>query len=231
MAGGGTVVTLLLGLVMQDPGATRAESLLAARDLPAARRAAEQVVRERPRDAAAHLLLGRVWFAWPTVGRYDALTQFRTAARLAPGDPEPLYRQAEAGFRLGSDDGEWIAREALLRLFALQSDYRDGWARFAALYHDDDVWRRLDRALAGHPDDPMALERRAVAALGLREPPRADSLAAEGLRRRAAAAPPLLVGAPAGAGGGPPPPGAPPGAGGDTPGHPPPSYLIFPPFL
>src|SRR2546425_9513641 len=88
---------------MQDPGATRAESLLAAHDLPAARRAAEQLVRERPRDAGAHLLLGRVWLAWPTVGRYDAVTQFRTAARLAPGDPEPLYRQAEAGFRLGSD--------------------------------------------------------------------------------------------------------------------------------
>src|SRR2546426_2759970 len=103
MAGGGTVVTLLLGLVMEDPGATRAESLLAARDLPAARRAAEQLVRERPCDAGAHLLLGRVWLSWPTVGRYDALTQFRTAARLAPGDPEPLYRQAEAGFRLGSD--------------------------------------------------------------------------------------------------------------------------------
>src|SRR2546422_3499663 len=59
MAGGGTVVTLLLGLVMQDPGATRAESLLAAHDLPAARRAAEQLVRERPRDAGAHLLLDR----------------------------------------------------------------------------------------------------------------------------------------------------------------------------
>src|SRR5256884_2911964 len=82
---------------MQDPGATRAESLLAAHDLPAARRAAEQLVRERPRDAGAHLLLGRVWLAWPTVGRYDAVTQFRTAARLAPGDPEPLYRQAGAG--------------------------------------------------------------------------------------------------------------------------------------
>ncbi len=192
------MVTLLLGLVMQDPGATRAESLLAAHDLPAARRAAEQLVRERPRDAGAHLLLGRVWLAWPTVGRYDALTQFRTAARLAPGDPEPLYRQAEAGFRLGSDDGEWIAREALLRLFALQSDYRDAWARFAALYHDDDVWRRLDRALAGHPDDPTALERRAVAALGLREPQRADSLATEGLRRRAASVPLWLVRAEAG---------------------------------
>src|SRR2546427_11694015 len=97
---------------MQDPGATRAESLLAARDLPAARRAAEQLVRERPRDAAAHLLLGRVWLAWPTMGRYDALTQFRTAARLAPGDPEPLYRQAEAGFRRGGADRGGVCRES-----------------------------------------------------------------------------------------------------------------------
>src|SRR2546425_9241623 len=109
---------------MQDPGATRAESLLAAHDLPAARRAAEQLVRERPRDAAAHLLLGRVWLAWPTVGRYDALTQFRTAARLAPGDPEPLYRQVEAGFPLGGGDGGGVAPRALVRVFALQSDHR-----------------------------------------------------------------------------------------------------------
>src|SRR3989441_10791243 len=44
----------------------------------------------------------------------------------------------------------------------------------------------------------MALERRAVAALGLREPRRADSLAAEGLRRRAASVPLWLVRAEAG---------------------------------
>src|SRR2546425_9623675 len=128
---------------MQDPGATRAESLLAAHDLPAARRAAEQLVRERPRDAAAHLLLGRVWLAWPTVGRYDALTQFRTAARLAPGDAEPLYRQAEAGLPLWGDDGEGVAPEAVPRPFALPRGYRDAWAPFAPPHPADRAGRRV----------------------------------------------------------------------------------------
>src|SRR5256712_3795531 len=130
---------------MQDPGATRPEPPLAARALPAARRAAEQLVRERPRDAAAHLLLGRVWLAWPTVGRYDALTQFRTAARLAPGDPEPLYRQAEAGFPLGGGDGEGVSREAVVPLFALQRDYPAARAPLSPPYYPRDRLRPFCR--------------------------------------------------------------------------------------
>ncbi len=192
------MVALLLLLVVQDPATPTPDSLLAAGNLPDARRTAEHLVRERPRDARAHLLLGRVWGAWPVVGRYQALEHFRTAARLAPEDPEPRYREMEVGFQLGSDEGDGIAREALLKLFALRPDYRDAWAQFAELYHDETIWRRVDRALARHPDDVLALEHRAVAAVALEDPLRADSLAGAVLARRAPHVPAYLLRAEAG---------------------------------
>ena len=65
---------------------------------------------------------GRTWLAHPVVGRYQALEAFRAAARLAPDDPAPLYGQVEVGFHLGSDEGEGIARQALLRIFAIDPD-------------------------------------------------------------------------------------------------------------
>src|SRR2546430_8410622 len=173
----------LLVFRRQDPAADP-DSLLAARRLPDARRAAERLVTQRPDDPHAHLALGRVWQAWPTVGRYHALAEFRTAERLAPDDPAPLWGQVEVGYRLGSDEGEAIAREALVRLLELRPGDRDAWGRFLELYHDDAVWRRADRALALHPDDPAAALRRGAIAVALEEPARAESLATGGLARR-----------------------------------------------
>ena len=154
----------------------RAESLLNARDLDGARMVAERLVAGHPGDARAHLLLGRVWYAWPVTGRYAALGQFRQAARLAPLDPEPLYWQVRVGQYLRADDGEGIAREAMLRIFALTPDYADCWSLFERMYHNADIWRRADRALARHPASLVALERRARIAIALDEPDRADSL-------------------------------------------------------
>jgi hypothetical protein len=173
----------LLVVLLQDPAADP-DSLLAARRLPDARRAAERLITQRPDDAHAHLALGRVWQAWPTVGRYQALAEFRTAERLAPDDTAPLWGQVEVGYRLGSDEGEAIAREALLRLLELRPGDRDAWGRFLELYHDDAIWRRADRALALHPDDRAAAERRALIGVALGEPERADSLAAHVLGGR-----------------------------------------------
>lgn len=175
---------MLLGLLLllqQDSSYTRAESLLTAHDLTAARRAAEQLVAAHPREARAHLLLGRVWYAWPIVGRYPALAEFRTATRLAPDDPVPLYWQVRVGQFLGSDEGEVIVREAILRIFAITPDYEDCWTLFAQLYHSPDIWRRAAGALARHPDDPVALERRAQIAIALEQPQRAESLAARAM--------------------------------------------------
>jgi tetratricopeptide (TPR) repeat protein len=177
-------VFALLVVLLQDPAAAGPDSLLAARRLPDARRAAERLIAQHPEDAHAHLALGRVWQAWPAVGRYRALAEFRAAERLAPDDTAPLWGQVDVGYRLGSDEGEAIAREALVRLLELRPGDRDVWGRFLELYHDDAIWRRADRALALHPDDPAAVERRALIAVALGEPERADSLAARVLGGR-----------------------------------------------
>jgi len=187
------MLPLLFLLLPQDSLTARAESLLAAHDLAAARHIAEHVVAVHPTDASAHLLLGRILYAWPVVGRYRALGQLREAARLAPNDPAPLYWQIRVGQYLGSDEGERIVREAILRIFALSPDYEDCWPLFQRLYHDQTIWQRAELALAGHPDDVAALEHRAVIAIALEQPARADSLAAALLARRAAYLPGYLL--------------------------------------
>lgn len=179
-------------MAAQDSAYARAESLLAANDLPAGRRAAEHLVAAYPQEARAHLILGRVWLAWPVIGRYNALSEFRAATKLAPGDPQPLYWQVRVGQYLGSDDGQVVVREAILRIFQLTPDYEDCWALFEQIYHNEGIWRRADRALARHPDDLLGLERRAQIALALQEPGRADSLAALVLARRARHVPAYL---------------------------------------
>jgi hypothetical protein len=192
------MVTLALMVALQGAAKTDLDSLLAAGDLKAARRAAERLVNAYPNDARARLLLGRVWLAWPVVGRYRALEEFRAAERLAPGDPEAPWGQVAVGYRLGSDDGERIAREALLKLFALAPADPEAWARFTELYHNEAGWRRADRAFALHPNDPTALERRALIAIALEQPDRADAFAARVLARRAPHVPAYLVRAAAG---------------------------------
>jgi len=155
------MLALLLAIAtLQDSAIARAQSLLAA---------------------------GRAQFARPVIGRYAALEAFRAAARLDPTNPEPLYWQMQVGFYLGSDEGDVLAREAILKILALTPDYQDVWERFQTVYRNPKIWRRADRALAQHAEDVGALERRAELAIALDEPQRADSLAAEVLRRRAPA--------------------------------------------
>lgn len=175
------------------PSFARAESLLHAHNFPAALRVAERLVAAQPRDARAHLLLGRVHYARPIVGRYQALAAFKAAARLAPLDPEPRYWMMKVGWYLGSDEGDGIAREALLALFAVTPDYADAWTRFNELYQSPEIWRRADQALARHPDHPLALERRAQLAIALDEPERAESLLARVLALRAPHLPAYLL--------------------------------------
>ena len=187
------MIALLLLLVSQDPLYARADSLIAAHNLPAARRIAESLVSAHPSDVAAHLLLGRILYAWPVVGRYPALAEFKEAARLAPRDPEPLYWQVRVGQYLGSDEGEGVIREAVLKIMALDPDYRDCWSLFEQLYRDSEIWRRADSALSRHPDDLPALERRARIAIDLEEPTRADSFAAQVLAHRGRYVPGFLL--------------------------------------
>lgn len=173
------MIQLLALLAFADSGYAQAESLLAKHQLPEARVAAEQLVKDHPDDERAHLLLGRVMFEWPVTGRYDALTQFRAAERLAPDDPEPPYREAMVGFFLHSEDGNDLATSSLIKVFAIDPDYRDAWTRFARVYQSPGVWRNTEAALARHPRSATALRRRADLELELNEPGKADSLAAE----------------------------------------------------
>ena len=136
---------------------------------------------------------GRAHFAQRVIGRYAALEDFRAAARLAPADPEPLYWQMKVGFYLGSDDGEWIAREALIRLFAVSPDYKDSWKRFQSVFHSQDVARRAERALARNADQPVALEHRAQLLIELGEGAAADSLLALAASRAAPTARAFLL--------------------------------------
>ncbi len=176
------MITLALALVVQlsgssqDTSMARVESLLSAGDTRQALKLATGIAERRPRDAAAHMLLGRVHYARPVVGRFPALEEFRAAARLAPTDPEPWYWQMKVGFYLRGDDGDLVARDALLGLFAITPNYLDSWERFRDIYRSPDIWRRAERALARHGEQPIALEHRAELLIALEQGTRADSL-------------------------------------------------------
>ena len=186
-----TLALLLLSL--QDPLAARAESLLVRHELPAARQAAEELVRRHPDDERSHLLLGRVWLDWPVVGRYTALSEFRAAAQLAPADPEPLWWETRVGLRLGDDEGEVLVREAVLRILALDPGYRDAWDLFTSVYHDDGIWARADAALRLHAGAPDVAERRGEIALALGLAARAESLGAQAMAGRGPYVPGFLL--------------------------------------
>ena len=187
---------------LQDPLVAKAESLLARHDLRGARKVAETLVRHHPDDPSAHMLLGRIWLEWPVIGRYQALDEFRAAQRLAPQDPEPWYWQTRVGLRLGDDEGEVMVREAVLRILAIDPEYRDAWDLFSAVFHDDGIWRRADEALARHPDDLWAVEHRVGVAIARDDFALADSLAGAVLGRRRPYVPGYLLRAEADFGGG-----------------------------
>ena len=133
-----------------SPPLVRAESLLTAGRLEQARDLAEGVLRARPDDPATLTVLGRIWLAWPVFGRFRAESLLARAGSLAPQSREPFYYLAQAGLKLGADDGEAIARDALLHLLALDPDYRDAWALWSGLYRGDDERAAMAAALAGH---------------------------------------------------------------------------------
>src|SRR4029077_7445252 len=97
------------------------------------------------------------------------------------------------GLRLGDDEGEVMVREAVLRILTLDPEYRDAWDLFTTVFHDDDIWRRADRALALHPADPVAVERRAGIAVALDDFALADSLAGQVLAARRPYLPAYLI--------------------------------------
>ena len=137
-----------------------ADSLRAAGNLPAARRLAEGVEDHFPNNERAILLLGRIHLAWPVVGRWAAESLFVRAGRIDTLDPEPWYYLADVGQRLGREDGEEMKHRGLTNALARNPDYRDAWARWAPLWHNDNRRRDMIEALARHRTSVLSWYRR-----------------------------------------------------------------------
>ncbi len=101
-------------------------------------RVARQYTRDHPRDPRGFVVLGDAYAERSTTGRFDAIDAYRRAQRLAPSDPEPPYRIAQIGIRLGGDDGEWYAQDGLGDVLALDPDYRSAWEQWLLLYRNGD---------------------------------------------------------------------------------------------
>jgi tetratricopeptide (TPR) repeat protein len=121
-------------------------------------------------------VLGRVWLAWPVFGRFRADSILRRAAELAPADPAPFYYRALVGLRLGGDDGESVARRALVHVIALDPHYADAWTLWQTLYRDEGARATMVRTLALHAGDRDADLWRAGLLVELRRYGRAEPL-------------------------------------------------------
>jgi tetratricopeptide (TPR) repeat protein len=136
--------------------------LLVSGRLADARRVAEQAQRRHPDDPQVLTLLGRIYLAWPVVGRFRADSLLTRAGRLDPGNPEPFYWLGQVGLKLGGDDGEEIARRGLTRVLAIEPDYRDAWTLWLRLYRGDGERLAAVHALARHAGAFAADQRRAM---------------------------------------------------------------------
>ena len=145
---------LALQAARPDSLLARAESLLAAGDLAAARNLAERLDRARPDDPRVLTLLGRIHLTWPTVGRFKADSLLTRAMRLDPDNPEPAYHLGMVGLALRGDDGEMIARRGLSRVLELEPLYRDAWTMWSGLYRGPAERRDAVAALSRHAGEP-----------------------------------------------------------------------------
>jgi len=120
---------------LQDTATRRAESLLAVGNVRPRMRSAERLVAQRPLDARAHPCSSpRPLRPRRVIGRYPALASFRTATRLAPRDPEPLYLQMRSACTSAATKGTFSRGKRSLRIFALDPDYRERVDRFQTLF-------------------------------------------------------------------------------------------------
>ncbi len=129
-----------------------AYSALDSGDLGRARDLAERALKRSPNDPEALMARGRVYLAWPRVGRFRALRLFRRAAQQVPRDPEPQYWIGRTGLALLGDDGEAIARRGLERSLALDPLYRDAWELWGRLYRSPKERARMVEILRPHGD-------------------------------------------------------------------------------
>ncbi len=118
-----------------------------------ARDLADRALDWAPRDPEALIARGRVYLAWPRIGRFQALRLFREAARLSPEDPEPHYWIGRTGIALMHDDGEAIARRGLERALALDPLYGDAWELWRRLYLSPEDRAEMVERFRPHDDE------------------------------------------------------------------------------
>jgi tetratricopeptide (TPR) repeat protein len=152
----GFLPTALVGQVEDRvPLALRvaAESLAAGR-INAAIRLTERYTWVHPRDPRGFMALGDAYASRLPDGRFRAVENYRKARQLKPHDPEPPYRIAQMGLRLGGADGERLMRDNLEGVLGLDPEYRDAWGEWLLAYRNagrrDDMIKRL-RPFAGRP--------------------------------------------------------------------------------
>jgi hypothetical protein len=153
----------------------RAESLLTAGALAAARAILEDELRQAPHDPDVLVLLGRTHLAWPVIGRFRAWRMFEQATRYADDPSEARYWQMHVGLRLGGADGERLARDAFFHLLETTMAYRDMWEVWERMYRGDGHRRKAVRILERY-GDPAATTRRAILLIELEAYAAADSL-------------------------------------------------------
>jgi len=156
----------------------RAERLLDAGEVKAARVVLEDHLSDNRNDTEAMLLLGRVFLDWPVIGRWQALKLFQETAALAPEDPEPWYWKMRVGKFLGSADGESLMRNGILGVLERDPRYRDIWEYWRQIYRSDGFLQSVAEMLAVHGADPGVLLRRAQLLTDARAYDQADTVLA-----------------------------------------------------
>lgn len=143
----------------------QARLALAAGNVDDAIRQARRYTGDHPRDARGFLALGDAYMRQMPAGRFLAIRAYEEAQRLAPRDPEPPYRYAQAGLWLGGDDGEDIAKRGLERTLELDPTYQDAWDEWLTLFRNSSSRRRMAERLAPFASNPVVRGRLALLAI------------------------------------------------------------------
>jgi cytochrome c-type biogenesis protein CcmH/NrfG len=164
---------LLALLLCAAPGAARgqdslpaalaqAQALMAAGRIDEAIHAADVYTQHHGRDVRGFLTLGDAYMLKMPSGRYRAARAYEQAQQLAPRDPLPPFKIAQAGLRLGGDDGESMALRGLERVLELDPFYPEAWDDWLTLFRNTGSRGRMRRRLAPFAANPVIKSRIAL---------------------------------------------------------------------